>query len=141
LDQTGRFKSAAPDSSVDINVNNAAAMSPRGALTTPQPNDKLTGAVKVSGYAYAPAGRITHVQLVVDGYPLTELPYGVDRTQVCTNLPDATACPNIGFEATFDTTRLVNGPHNFLIVLQDDRGNASMLPAIGFSGINVIVTN
>jgi hypothetical protein len=97
--------------------------------------------VKISGYAYAPAGKIGQILLVVDEYPLAAIPYGSARPDICAALSNVSACPNIGFDLDFDSTRLSNGPHFVSILVDDDRGNTGQFPASFFSGVNVTVEN
>ncbi|MEO7651394.1 MAG: M36 family metallopeptidase, partial [Bryobacteraceae bacterium] len=52
-DQTGRFI-LSPDTPIRVTVKNDAAAAIVGVLTSPAPNEKLSGIVTVSGYAYSP---------------------------------------------------------------------------------------
>jgi len=51
------------------------------------------------------------------------------------------SCPNIGFEGTFDTKLLRNGPHRLGVRLVDDTGQSTVIPAITSAGMNITVEN
>jgi hypothetical protein len=82
-------------------------------MTSPRVNDTLTGTATVTGYACVPAGKVPDGFLLVDGDVYDTIKYGLPSPTACATLPDIAACPNIGFSATFDSTRILNGPHIF----------------------------
>jgi hypothetical protein len=140
-DEAGRYSAELPGG-VKFRVNNASASAPPvGVLTAPAAGQKMSGVVRISGYAYAPAGTVARVRLVVDGYPLQTLTYGAARAEACASLDGVRACPNIGFEGDFDTRRLSNGPHFLNVYIEDDRGGAAFAPGNVFSGRDVTVEN
>jgi hypothetical protein len=140
LDETGRF-TLLPDAPVPIVVKNGAQTSPVGALTSPKPNDRLTGTVTVSGYAYSPGGVITTVFVLLDGSAVALASYGTPRPDDCAKLPGVDACPNIGFSATFDTRTVPNGPHVLGVFIRNDQGLSIITPLSDSYGMNVTVDN
>lgn len=139
-DETGRY-TLIPDQPVQFTVKNGPYQPPAGVLLTPQPNDHLTGTVKVTGYAWSPGGKITGVYVLVDGVSVRAAHYGDPQPDACANLPDVTACPNIGFSADLDTTGFVSGPHVLGIGLRNGRGDTVIIPATLSTGINVFFDN
>ena len=65
----------------------------------------------------------------------------VIATEVCPSLPNADACPNIGFQFTLDTKQLRNGIHRLGIRVVNDRGDSVTFPSAANSGIRVSVQN
>ena len=139
-DQTGRFIFY-PDTPLNIVVANGAAVPIVGVLESPVSNAKLSGTVSISGYVYSPGRRITGATLVLDGVSYAAARVAVARPDVCAGLPDADACPNIGFTATFNTRTLLNGPHVLGIRATNDRGDTATFPSLVNGGINVFVEN
>ncbi|MBI3471036.1 MAG: M36 family metallopeptidase, partial [Candidatus Solibacter usitatus] len=139
-DETGRL-TLVPDTPLAITVNNPAAQTPQGVLTTPVNNQRLSGTVRISGHAWTPGGRIDAVLLLVDGASFGLAQYGQPRPEACATLPDVAACPNIGFELDFDTRRVPNGPHTLSVFLIDDKGQTAEIPKVVYDGINVFVNN
>lgn len=140
FDETGRLP-ADPLSPVPVNVANPSLTPPVAAVTAPRRNQEIGGTFRIAGYAYAPAGRVASVTLVIDGYPIGAVPFGTSRPEACAQLPDIAACPNIGFELDFDTTRLVNGPHFLYVVVRDDKGGSVDSPAGLSGGLDFLVKN
>ena len=114
---------------------------PVGDMTSPKTNDTLTGKVTATGYAYVPGGKVQGGFLLVDGDVYDTIKYGVPSPEVCATLPDVTACPNIGFTASFDSTRIPNGPHIFGVYIVTDVGGSIVVPFKQSSGTNVFIQN
>jgi hypothetical protein len=121
--------------------NGPAAAAPVGSITFPSQGQKISGVVRFSGYAYAPAGAVSRVTLLIDGYPMMRLAYGSARAEACAGLSGIKACPNIGFEGDFDTRRLSNGPHYINVIVEDDKGGGVIVPDAIHGGIDVSVEN
>ena len=139
-DETGRL-TLIPETPVSIAVNNEANAPPIGVLVSPVHNERLSGITAIYGHAYDPDGRVTQVQLLVNGEIRDTVPYGRPRPEECAALTDVTACPNVGFEMALDTRRLNNGPNVLGIRLVDDRGAAVIIPGTLRGGINVFIDN
>jgi hypothetical protein len=139
-DETGRF-TFLPDTPVPITVKNGAQTFPVGALTSQKSNDRLSGTVTISGYAFSPAGFITSVFVLLDGNAVALASYGDPRPDDCAKLTGVTACPNIGFSATFDTKTVPNGPHVLGVFIRNDRGLSIITPQSDSDGLNVLVDN
>jgi hypothetical protein len=140
LDEAGRY-TLIPDAPVAFTVNNGPYQAPVGALTAPRGGERLTGVVRVSGYAYSPGSTIRGVLLVIDGESYGNIPYGQPDESACAALSNVTACPNIGFAIDFDTAKLSNGPHVIQVIVTDGRGNSTLLPAPGSPTVSVVVSN
>ena len=139
-DSLGRI-SVLPDTPVNITVDNPDRAPSQGVLETPKLADTLTGVINVKGFAYAPGGRVTSVQLLMDGSSVGTLTYGGARPDACAGLADVTACPNIGFTGTLDTRRFSNGPHVFGVGIVNATGTGTTIPAFARNGMNVIIQN
>jgi hypothetical protein len=139
-DESGRY-TLLPEKPVAFTVKNDKTDPPKGVLVAPTQNQVLSGTVRITGHAWDPDGRITSVRLLIDGFVAATVPYGKPRPDECAALPDVPACPNIGFELDFDTTRLPNGPHTIAILVANDRNILYEFPRIVSDGINVIVKN
>jgi hypothetical protein len=140
LDETGRY-TLVPDFPIPFTVKNGPQALPAGAVTSIKPNDRLSGIVNLSGYAYSPGGRVLGVLLVVDGLAISAAEYGQPRPEECASLPNVTACPNIGFSVTLDTRTLTNGSHVIGALIINDAGLSVVVPNQTVNGMNVTVSN
>jgi len=140
MDETGRY-TLLPAQPIPFTVKNGTQTFPVGAVTSPKPNDRLSGIVAVSGYAYSPGGRVTSVLLLVDGTTVAAGQYGLPRPDVCATLPDVTACPNIGFTVNLDTRTLTNGDHVIGVRITNDAGLGVTVPNQVRNGMNVVIDN
>jgi hypothetical protein len=140
-DETGRF-TLVPDTPIAIIVENGAAVPIIGVLESPKTNDRLSGTIHMSGYAYSPGDTITSGSVIADNfYSYGSIRYGVARPEVCATLPDVSACPNIGFTFDLDTRLLSNGPHTLGILLFNKHGDQLIIPNLVNGGINVFIEN
>ena len=139
-DETGRL-TLLPATPVTFIVNNGAAAKQVGDMTSPKTNDTLTGTITVAGYGYVPGGRILGGYVLVDGNFYDLIKYGQPAPDVCAGLTGVAACPNVGFTASFDTTRIPNGPHIIGVYLVPDTGAAFIVPLQKGPGINVVIRN
>jgi hypothetical protein len=140
LDESGRF-TLLPDSPLPFTVNNGAQTFPVGALTSHKPNDRLSGIITVSGYAYSLVGQVTSVTILVDGRALATTRYGDPRPVECATLTGVTACPNIGYTGLLDTRTIPNGPHVLGVLIRNDQGLTIITPQLDRNGMNVLVDN
>ncbi len=116
------------------NVGNSAAVSvvvdnraPNLNVEVPAASAAVSGsAVQVSGWA-TDATRIAALAFQLDGAPLSlnaAYTYGLSRSDVCTAVPTGDAnCPNVGWRAFFDSTRLADGSHTLTTIATDGAGN------------------
>lgn len=139
-DDSGRFTTL-PDAPMAFTVKNGAQQAPLGGLISPKPNDRLTGIVNVSGFAYSPGGQVSSVTLLVDGALRGIASYGSPQPDICASLTGVEACPNIGFSALLDTTTIPNGPHVFGIRITNNQGLSRIVPALDSAGMNVVIDN
>ena len=138
LDAAGRI-TALPAQT--IIVDNAANQAPLGTMTAPVNGARVSGTIRISGYGYDPDGRVAQVLLLVNGTNRATIRYGLPQPEVCAGLPNIAACPNIGFEAEFDTKAIPNGLHRIGVMLVDDRGAQVTVPRTTNAGVNVFVEN
>ncbi|HEV2447059.1 MAG TPA: M36 family metallopeptidase, partial [Candidatus Sulfopaludibacter sp.] len=139
-DQTGRL-TLYPGTPLHITVQNGPAAPVIGVLESPLPNATLSGTVTLSGYIYSTGQKIVAGLVIVDDVSLGLVKLGVPRPDVCPLLPNAGACPNIGFTFTLDTTKLPNGPHVLGIQGVNGRGDSAIFPSQVANGINIFVQN
>jgi hypothetical protein len=123
-----------------IIVNNPAAKF-AGMLETPAANATVSGVTTISGYVYSPGHRIINVVLNIDGSFYTGVTINQPRPDVCPKLPDANACPNIGFRINFDTGRLLNGLHILGIEAVNEVGEYFDFTGRNGIGMNIFVKN
>jgi hypothetical protein len=139
-DESGRFTTL-PEQPVTITVDNTENAIPQGQITSPGPNAKLSGTVKITGWAYDPDGTIQSVDFVVGLRIVKALQYGVPSPDACAALPGVAACPNIGFEGDFDTTLLPNGQHLLYVRVRDNQGRLLQLPDPTYVGMTINIEN
>lgn len=88
--------------------------------------------VRVAGWASDPDG-VADVRLELDGAPLTltgPLTYGLSRPDVCSAVPLSDPnCPNVGFEAFFDSRLVSEGSHTLQVVAVDSQGKTTRAPS------------
>ena len=139
-DETGRL-TVLPATPIAFTVANGGSPQPVGEMTSPKTNDTLTGTVTVTGYAYVPGGKVLAGILLVDGASYDLISYGKPSPDVCGATPGIAACPNIGFTASFDSTRIPNGPHIFGVYILTDVGGGFIVPFKQSAGTNVFIKN
>jgi hypothetical protein len=139
-DQTGRF-TLYPDKPLHITVKNGAAAPIVGVLESPVANAVLSGTVTVSGYMYSTGQTVYAGYVLVDGAVFSTISSSLPRPDVCSSLPDADACPKIGFSVKLDTTKLTNGPHVLGIEGFNLRGDYAIFPSQVRDGMNITVKN
>jgi len=139
-DQAERY-TLIPETPLTVVVNNPVNQLPQGVLVTPRPNEKLSGKVRITGYAWDPDGKVSAASLYIDGSSYTALRYGLARPEECAQLTGVSACPNIGFEGELDTRELANGPHVLGVRILDSSGLVVFVPALVRYGMNVFIEN
>jgi hypothetical protein len=130
-----------PENPVTVKVDNPARTFPIGVVTAPTNAQRVSGDITISGHAWDPDGRISQVVLFIDESNRGTIRYGTARPEVCATLKDVAACPNIGFDGTFDSRRLPNGPHRLMVAVVDNAGNVIFTPGNTNGGMNIIVNN
>ena len=140
-DETGRF-TVVDDSAVTFTVSNGADAGIVGVLTTPKSNDKLSGTVTLSGYAYSPGHAILAAAVILDSaVVIGTATVNQPAPDVCKGLTVVDACPNIGFTFNFDTTKVLNGLHILGVELLNDAGEFVIIPTVVNGGIDIFVQN
>jgi extracellular elastinolytic metalloproteinase len=130
-----------PETPVVVTVENAVNKLPIGVITTPTNAQRVSGVINISGHAYDPDGRFLAVYLLIDDQIRATLRYGNPRPEVCATLTGVAACPNIGFDGTFDTRLLANGNHRLGVLLLDANDATVVAPLITNAGMNITVNN
>jgi hypothetical protein len=139
-DEAGRY-TLIPDAPVAFLVDRSANQRPIAALATPTNGQRLSGTVRISGHAYDPDGRIDMVLLLINGEARELIPYGRPRPEVCSQLQNVPACPDIGFEYDLDTRRYPNGLYSLAVRAIDDDGAQVTVPRVTANGVNVFIEN
>ncbi len=139
-EESGRV-SLHPETPMKFKVDNVSPKPPVGVVTSPTNAQKVSGTITISGHGWDPDGRVRTVILLIDDVSRATLRYGLPRPEACASLSGVTACPNIGFEGTFDTKLLRNGPHRLGVALIDDSDQFTVIPAITPAGMNITVEN
>lgn len=120
---------------VPVGVDNTA---PSLWIATPAANGVLTGSsAKLAGWA-TDANRVVSLAFQVDGQAVA-VAGGVTwlgRPDVCSSVPTGDPdCPDVGWRAFLDTTRLAAGSHVLGVVATDAAGNAALASA-SFTVVN-----
>jgi hypothetical protein len=71
----------------------------------------LSGVAAWGGWALDDLSAITGVVISIDGAPVGNAAYGGNRSDACNVFPGRPGCPNVGWNISFDTTSLADGPH------------------------------
>ena len=82
----------------------------------------LTGRQIIGGWAIDPESVIDSVNIAVDGIPLGDAAYGLNRADACAVLPGNPGCPNVGWNFALDTTLLGDGTHNLAVTVVPHNG-------------------
>lgn len=94
----------------------------RMGVGSPRAMSALTGQAVMGGWALSDTAAIASVTYSVDGGIPVAASYGGARPDACTAWPNHVACPNVGWTAVLDTTKLSNGQHNIVIIATDTLG-------------------
>jgi|GEM_PF-407965 len=105
---------------------------PLAALDVPAEGATVEGdSVRLAGWASDPDG-VADVRFELDGQPLTltgPVTYGLSRPDVCSAVPLTDPnCPNVGFEAFFDSRLVPDGSHTLQVVAVDNQGKTTRIP-------------
>jgi hypothetical protein len=130
-----------PETPLLFEVDHPTNQPPVATLLAPANGQRLSGTVKITGHAYDSDGRIETVLLLINGEAREVVPYGRPQPEICSQLQNVAACPNIGFEYDLDTTRYANGLYSLAILAIDDKGAETRAPRVTGNGINVFVEN
>jgi len=94
---------------------------PFGALDAPVAGAKITGKTRSSGWALDEDGKVTGLELLLDGKALKKLTQNAARPDVCAGYK-ITPCAKLGFDTTVDFSKVKKGPHTLSIKVTDNRG-------------------
>ncbi len=110
---------------------NASPFSAMGNVEMPLPGDTLTGAkATVGGWAFA-SSPIIQITVFIDGLFIGPSQYGTSRPDIPKAFPGEVD-PNVGYESSFDTTKLANGNHTLVVKAVDSNGNVTIFPTVPF---------
>src|SRR5216684_1733720 len=127
-DETGRF-TLIPDTPITFTVKNGPPAAILGGMDTPKTNDHLSGTIHATGYAYSPGQKIVLNVVAIDNFfSLGTARYGLPRPDICAQLTNVPACPNIGFTFDLDTTKILNGPHTLGVLFINDHNDTGFVP-------------
>jgi hypothetical protein len=80
-------------------------------LDTPTNQFGTYGSVNISGWATLASQQIATIKIAIDGVPLGNATYGIQRSDVCL-VTSSPSCPNVGWSFSgFNTQMLPNGTH------------------------------
>ncbi len=92
-------------------------------IDSPSPSGApLSGAATLRGWALDANTSITGVTFTIDGASYGPATYGDSRQDVCAVFPGRGGCPNVGWSAILDTTRLSNGTHALQVTATNANG-------------------
>jgi hypothetical protein len=94
---------------------------PIGSLDVPAAGAKVTGKTQSYGWALDEDGKITRLELLLDGKSLKTLTSNTARPDVCAT-SKAAACPKAGFMTKVDFSKVKKGPHTLSLKVTDDHG-------------------
>jgi uncharacterized protein (TIGR03437 family) len=99
-------------------------------IETPSPSTHaFNGIAQFSGWALNNNAAIVMVAATVDGVPVGNASYGVNRPDVCATYPGRPGCPNVGWNFSLDTTYLTDGTHTFGVTAIAADGTATAASA------------
>ncbi|HVO46275.1 MAG TPA: hypothetical protein VMT29_08050 [Steroidobacteraceae bacterium] len=108
---------------------------PMGNMDAPGAGASISGtAVTSAGWAVDNIA-VSSVEVLVDGADLLSPVLNTDRPDVVKAFPKL-APLQCGWNETFDSTKIANGPHVFTVRITDTAGNVALLPPV-----RVIVSN
>jgi hypothetical protein len=110
---------------ITVTVDNTL---PQRFVDSPSNQQTVSGSsVLLKGWAIDSSGVVSH-SFAIDGQPLavTGLNTNVSRASVCNTYPSVQdpACPNVGWQAYFDSRQFANGSHTLTLTVQDAAGNS-----------------
>jgi uncharacterized protein (TIGR03437 family) len=100
----------------------------------------LSGTATLAGWAIDKTLAISGVTFGVDGVSQGAASYGVPRQDVCSVFPGRGGCPNVGWNASLDTTALSNGNH-VLQITATNAGGVRFTQSQAFTVANDMSTN
>lgn len=98
----------------------AKAVKPFGWLDEPGAG-QVTGRIKVYGWALSPQGKVTKIEILVDGVPVPANIHRVQRGNICTKYPGLEDCEKPGFTGEADFSGVVKGTHTLSARFTDTR--------------------
>jgi sugar lactone lactonase YvrE len=85
----------------------------------------LAGTVALHGWAMDGKSAIKGVSIFLDGSSLESATYGLKRLDVCNFYPGSPSCPNVGWSAALNTTKIPDGTHTASFQAQTADGRFS----------------
>jgi len=112
-----------------INVDNANAVNPFGAIDTPAPGEIISGSsFKIQGWILTPMpNKIpedgSSINVYIDSVDIGNPQYNIPRADIANYFPDYANSSGAACTYTLDTTSYSNGIHSLSFVAVDDAGN------------------
>lgn len=96
---------------------------PHGILDFPKAGSIVKGKTPVRGWALDYDGKVTKVEILLDGQPVEIAGFKHDtaRPDVCKVQP-VPACPKVGFTGQVDLSKAKDGPHTLSLRMTDNGG-------------------
>lgn len=97
-------------------------------IAAPLQNEVVSGtAVRIAGWA-TDANSVASLSFYVDGIPFDLGVEAAARPDVCSAVPTGDpACPNVGWRAFLDSTRLANGSRTIALMARDRAGKTTVI--------------
>ncbi|MDQ2841825.1 MAG: hypothetical protein M3Y72_12460 [Acidobacteriota bacterium] len=100
----------------------------------------FSGVAAWGGWALDDQSAITDVVISIDGASVGSAAYGGNRPDVCAVFPGRAGCPNVGWNISFDTASLADGPHT-LDLTAISAGGQNTTATASFQVANLIGAN
>ena len=113
---SGQVRATGEPPASNLGPSNCASLPP-AYMASPKRGDGLKGSIEVFGWALDDDAGIERVDVLVDGEVVGQADYGHDEPRVGEYLPGSTDpnLPGVGYYYAWDTTTLVDGPHQIAI--------------------------
>ncbi len=124
-----------------IEVNNASAALPFGAIDTPGQGETVSGVIYNWGWALTPGSAIiptdgTSIDVMIDGAFAGHPVYGLYRHDIASIFPGYTNARSAVGYCLIDTTMMENGRHTISWIVRDNQGRAQGIGSRYFTVFN-----
>ena len=96
-------------------------------IDAPTTSTPVSGKFLASGWAISNGSAVNYIYYGIDVNQYSNYAvYGYSRSDVCQVYPGRDGCPNVGWQASIDTTALANGTHTLYVVAISNLGDSSV---------------